>query len=137
MKIKKFFLNLLGVRYSDIDVEKLIKENETLKASLEEKAPADLFLQKYVRKTCYSKVDTCEKILGSDESLKRFAKLWDEDKEGVVMMMTSMEYEFVSNREFTASELATLRHVIGNISMFFKNASEEWNIKQILRAKHN
>lgn len=95
----------------------------------------DSYLRKYIRKTCISNLEKCESILGSDESLKRFAELWDKDKEGIMMMVTSMEYEFFSGREFTHDELAAVRHVVGNVAMFFKSASEEFYLKELLREK--
>ncbi len=95
----------------------------------------DTYLRKYIKKRCIKNLQRCEQILESHEALKKFSDLWNQEKESIMLMLTGIEYEFLSNREFTEKELAAVRHVIGNVSLFFKKCNESYNLQEAIRAK--
>lgn len=92
----------------------------------------DIYLKKYIRKTCSSNLESCAEIV-STNGLNAFAKLWEENKEDLMLMIAGVEYEFVSKESFNASDLATLRHALGNVVMFFQGCSDEKNRAEAMK----
>jgi len=95
----------------------------------------DTYLRKYIKKSCRKNLERCEEILESDEALKKFANLWSEEKESIMLMLTGIEYEFLANREFTNKELAAIRHVVGNVASFFMRCRDSHQLNEVIRAK--
>ena len=99
-------------------VEKLEKEKEEL-----EKEKKDFYssqLRVYLKKGCGETLKECEQLISTDEGLKHFGEMWGKYKVDTMMMFTAIEYEFLHNYNFTEEEVRVLRHVIGNIGLFFK-----------------
>lgn len=116
----------------------LAKENERLRAVVSklEKEKIDYeanLLRRYVKKGCEETLAHCEQLLESDEALKHFGKMWGEYKADTMMMLTSMEYEYISKYEFTDKELEVFRHVIGNIGLFFRGCKSAHDTKVALQ----
>ena len=95
----------------------------------------DFYLNQYVKKTCATKMDDCESILGSREGLRAFADFWKNNKEELSLMLTSIEYEFLHGQEFTKDELAALRHAVGNVSLFFQYSHRAYEEVKMEQAK--
>lgn len=91
----------------------------------------DFYLVKYVRKNCRSLLENCGEVLGSDSALEGFAEFWTKYKPEMMIMLTGLEYEFLHNETFTESELAAVRHVIGNVALFFENSKNENAIRKL------
>jgi hypothetical protein len=96
-----------------------------LKSLFKKKDPEVNHLRNYIIKSCTGNLTTCRELLSSEEALKQFGKLWGDYKADMMMMLTSIEYEFIANYDFTESELKVLRHFIGNTGTFFKRCKEE------------
>lgn len=77
-------------------------------------------LRSYLRKGCEETLRNCEQLIETDEGLKHFGKMWGEYKADTMMMFTAIEYEYIQKYDFTEAEIKVLRHVIGNIGLFFK-----------------
>lgn len=86
-------------------------------------------LRVYLKKGSIENLKDCEQLLGSDEALKHFGKMWGEYKVDTMMMLTAIEYEYIQNYKFTEVELDVLRHVIGNIGLFFRGCKEAHDAK--------
>jgi len=94
----------------------------------------DIYLKKYIKKTCSSNLESCTEIV-STNGLNAFAKLWEENKEDLMLMIAGVEYEFVAKEVFGTSDLAVLRHALGNVVMFFKGCSEEKSRAEAMRVR--
>jgi len=77
-------------------------------------------LRSYLKRGSEDTLKDCEQLVGSDEALKHFGNMWGEYKVDTMMMFTAIEYEYIQNYDFTESELKVLRHVIGNIGLFYR-----------------
>lgn len=91
------------------------------------KRKPDIYLRKYIRKTCFGKLDKCSDLLSSNEALKHFGKMWGEFKPDTMMVLTSLEYQYISDvdYEFTEKELRAIRWFIGNFGEFLKGCKQE------------
>jgi len=104
--------------------ELVVKYIQKIKSFLSQKEQIDAesaLLRRYIKKGSVESLKNCEQIIETDEALKHFGKMWGEYKADTMMMMTAIEYEFIQNYNFTEGELRVLRHVIGNIGLFFKS----------------
>jgi hypothetical protein len=86
----------------------------------------DYYLKKYVRKTCIGDMKNYKDIVEGSDSLERFASLWQKDKVSVMMMLTAIEYEFLSKESYGKREADVLRHFLGNVALFFSGCADEY-----------
>jgi len=86
-------------------------------------------LRRYLKRGISENLTDCEQLLDSDEALKHFGKMWGEYKMDTMMMLTAIEYEFIHKYDFNEGELKVLRHVIGNIGLFFRSCKESHDAK--------
>lgn len=84
-----------------------------------------VYLKRYVRKTCMGDMLRCEDIIDGKASVERFANVWEKDKASVMLMLTSLEYDFLGKEKYSDSEVDVMRHFLGNIALFFKTCYEE------------
>jgi hypothetical protein len=82
-------------------------------------------LKKYLKRSSTANIGSCGELLGSNEALKHFGKMWGEYKADTMMMLTSLEYEFIAKQNFTKEHIEALRWFIGNVGIFFKNCKNE------------
>lgn len=87
-----------------------------------------LKLKKYLKLGCSKKEITKEEILGSNEALKQFAKLWGEHKADTMMMLTVIEYEFISNNNYTEEEIVAFKGALGKVGLFLRGCKGEWDV---------
>lgn len=85
----------------------------------------DEHTKRYIKKGCRP-LNNCSDVLSSNEALKHFAEMWGKYKADTMIMLTAIEYEFISKEEFDAGELNALRYMIGNTGKFFKGCYEEY-----------
>lgn len=82
--------------------------------------PQVQLLRSYLKKGCEANLKNCEQLIESDEALKHLGEMWGKYKVDTMMMFTAIEYEYIQNYDFTEDEIKVMRHVIGNIGLFFK-----------------
>lgn len=82
-------------------------------------------LKRYVAQTCLHKKVPKTEILSTNKALKHFGEMWGEHKRDTMMMITALEYEFVSEGEFTEKELVAVRGILGKMGLFFRECQAE------------
>jgi hypothetical protein len=90
-------------------------------------------LRVYLKQGCEETLENCEQLLSSDEALKAFGQMWGKYKLDTMMMMTAIEYEYIHKYDFNQEELQVLRHVIGNIGLFYRGCKVAHDTKEELR----
>lgn len=83
-------------------------------------------LKKYFRLLCIKNEIKKSELLSSNEALKRFGQLWIESRTDVLMMMTVLEYDFISQGVYTEGELRAVKATLGKVATFIRECSEEW-----------
>lgn len=110
-------------------MKKPIRQPSLAESARAERDVEAKLMRKYLLKGCTESLKECELLLGSDEALKHFGGMWGRYKADTMMMMTAIEYEFINGYDFTEAEHKVLRHVIGNISVFFKRCKKAHDTK--------
>jgi hypothetical protein len=65
-------------------------------------------------------------LLSSNEALKLFANMWDKQKEDLMMMVTKIEYDFITNNEFDKEQLLHVKGALGDVLTFYARCNEEY-----------
>lgn len=66
------------------------------------------------------------KLLSTNESLKRFSHLWKYSGEDVMTMIALIEYEYISENNYTEEQIAAIKTVLGKVIKFIKDCDNEW-----------
>lgn len=74
-------------------------------------------------------------LLNSNESLKHFGTLWNYHKDDVLMMLTVLEYEFISRNNYSEDQVAAIKTILGETGKFFKQCGSEWSDYERKQAK--
>lgn len=82
-------------------------------------------LQKYLKIISTKTIANPGELLSSNEALKQFGKLWGEYKADVMMMLTSIEYEYIAKNRFTPEQIDAIKYFIGNVALFLKGCKKE------------
>lgn len=135
-----FYESILEEKNKDIEVlEARIKSQRKTISDLKSKLDNHLdvenfYLRKYVKESCSQSFKKCSEVLGDDSALMAFSKLWEDNKSGLMMMITSLEYEFMHTEEFTPDSLAALRHALGNVALFFQYSHAQYEERKMIEA---
>jgi len=92
-------------------------------------------LKKYFTIAKYEKKISISKILTDNESLKSFGKLWLHHNEDVMTMIALMEYEFISETNYSDDQVKAVKQILGKITKFLIQASQEWEEYEKLQNK--
>lgn len=84
-------------------------------------------LRKYFRLSCFSKEVKKAELLGTNESLKAFGKLWNDHKEDVMMMASVLKEEFITENSFTDEGASTYKKAMADMIQFMQGCANEWN----------
>jgi hypothetical protein len=81
-------------------------------------------LKEYIIKMVRKEDNSCEDLLGSNEALKDFAKIWEHEAE-LKIVLAMIEYNFKGKRDYSDRDITVLKHVLGKIGLFFQDCNRE------------
>jgi len=85
-------------------------------------------LRRFFRLSCLHKEVPKKELLGTNEALKHFAKMWGDELKGDTMMMLAVvEQEYITNEVFTDKEIVAVKQVLGKVGLFFRDCKREWD----------
>lgn len=84
-------------------------------------------LRKYFKLSLVQKEIPKSELLSSNESLKQFGKMWNDNKADVMMMLAVIEYEYASDNVYEAKEIAAVKQTLGRVAKFLQGCGSEWS----------
>ena len=83
-------------------------------------------LKKYFVQATQEKHPKKAEILQNSEALKHLGTAWSKYKPEIMTLMTIAEYEYISDNEFTKSEINAVKEIVGKICIQFAECEQEY-----------
>jgi|TARA_Y100000034_G_C6840577_1_gene380245 hypothetical protein len=71
------------------------------------------------------KGESCEKILGTNGKVNKFALFWEKSQDDLMLVAALKQHEYVSTYEFTPEELSAYQKGLAEIAIFFETCWKE------------
>lgn len=69
-----------------------------------------------------------KELLTDSIALKHFANMWDDHKADTMMMLATVEYEYLHNNRLSSEEVAVLQGALGHVGLFLKDCKKEYDL---------
>jgi len=92
-------------------------------------------LKRYFWRAAESKTGYKMQLLSGHEALKQFGSLYGTYQADMMMMLTSIEYKYITDNDPSADEFRAAKKVLGEVALFLRDCKREYDMSVAIQEK--
>ena len=84
--------------------------------------------KKYLKARATGNHKTWKDLLGNNEAIKDFSRIWDKRGGELRIMLAKIEYDFIALNDCSRDDIAAMKATLGQVSIAIQNCDNEYQL---------